>query len=94
MSKTKQEKLYYLQDTRGYVGNSMLWWRHDDCGYICDIREAKVFTKAELKVRRLSVSAKGDNKRAWPKEYIDKRISCHIDMQDCDYKQAEAKDKK
>ena len=86
--KTKQEKLYYLQDTRGYVGNSMLWWKQDNCGYVCDIREAKVFTKAQLKTRRLSISAKDDNKRAWPKDYIDKRISYHIDIQACNFAQA------
>ncbi len=88
MSEKEQKKLYYLQDTRSYVGNSMVWWKHDNCGYVCDIREAKVFTEAEIQVRRLSVSAKDDNKRAWQKDYIDKRISHHIDMQDCHYDEA------
>ena len=72
---------FYIQDTRSYVGNSMLWWKHDDCGYVCDIQEAKVFTaEASKKI----CDRPHTNKRRWPKPYIDMRIQHHIDMQDCD----------
>ena len=72
---------YYVQNyIRGYVGNSMLWWRKGDCGYSCDIQDAKVFTQEE--VDKMD-SIKEGAKKAWPKEYIDARVQHHIDMQDC-----------
>lgn len=72
---------YYLQDNRTHVGNSMLWWAKDSKGYTCDIRKAHVFRHDEIP---------GDRKTdvPWPKEYIDERISHHIDHQHCDLTQA------
>ncbi len=81
--KTEMKDLYYIQNKeRGYVGNSMLWWERNDCGYVCDIRRAKVFTKSEAEnIEKESVEKKF---LMWKKEYIDARISHHIDMQHCD----------
>ena len=70
----------YVQDKRQYVGNSMLWWAKDCNGYTCDIRKAHVFdSEAEAHLR-------ADRKTdvVWPKDYIDARISHHIDMQHVD----------
>lgn len=41
-------ELYYLQDKRSIVGNSMMWWAINGCGYTCDIRCAQTWTKEEL----------------------------------------------
>lgn len=84
---------FYIQDTRDYVGNSMLWWANNDSGYVCDIRKAKVFTEAEARKicrgrGRYTRTNRQDGKRMWPKEYINQRISQHIDMQDCDFEQS------
>lgn len=39
---------YYIHDrTRGFVGNSMMWWRKNHCGYTCNIDDAHVFTREE-----------------------------------------------
>lgn len=77
---------YYVQNySQGYVGNSMLWWRKGDCGYTCDIQDAKVFTQEEID--KMDTIREG-TKKAWPKEYIDTRIQHHIDMQDCNHDQA------
>jgi hypothetical protein len=74
----KTSKLYYMQDSRQYVGNSMYWWAKDAKGYTCDIRKAHIFTKNEtLK------NSQRDSDVLWPKEYIDERISHHIDKQHC-----------
>lgn len=78
------EKLYYMQDTREYVGNSMLWWARDRCGYTCDIRNAHVFSETEA----LKQEKSRDSDRAWPKDYIDKRVSGHVDMQHCMFSDA------
>lgn len=83
---------FYIQDTRSYVGNSMLWWRRGNCGYTCDIMDARVFTKVEAKKicrgRGRHARTSRDYKRMWPKNYIDARVSHHIDMQVCDWEQA------
>lgn len=78
-------KKYYVQDTRTYVGNSMTWWKHDDFGYVCDIREARIFTEDEAK---LICTKKHTNKRMWPKDYIDARVEHHIDTQHCNHQQS------
>ncbi|KKK75497.1 hypothetical protein LCGC14_2873090 [marine sediment metagenome] len=65
----------------------MLWWKHDDRGYVCEIREAKVFTRVEIDKMQ---SIKEGSKKAWPKAYIDRRVSHHIDSQHCDSEAARA----
>ena len=69
---------FYVQDTRGYVGNSMLWWAVEHKGYVCDIRKAHFWLKSEVKavIHR-------DTDIPWPARYIDDRVSHHIDMQTC-----------
>ena len=73
------EQLYYMQDKRQYVGNSMYWWAKDGKGYVCDIRKAHKFTLFEAKQW-----TKRETDILWPCEYIDERIQHHIDFQYCD----------
>ena len=83
--KTIKAGLYYLQNKeRGTVGNSALWWKEGDNGYVCDIKDAKTFTAAEAQ-EVIDNSCK--NKfTAWSIEYIEKKIQHHIDVQSLDYK--------
>jgi len=75
------EQRYYVHDnTRGYVGNCMVWWKHNDAGYVCDITEARKFTLAELH------HLDADDLLAYPVGYINDRVRCHIDMQSVDFK--------
>lgn len=84
--KTNQKdslQLYYLQDLRSIVGNSMVWWAINDSGYTCDIRCARVWTMDDLDKRfptgipeKYSVHFKGN---------IDCLIQHHIDHQDVDH---------
>lgn len=78
------EVKFYVQDSRQYVGNSMLWWAKPS-GYTCDIRKAQMFTKNEA---RLICSSRSTDVM-WPKAYIDQRIQHHIDMQYCDLKEVQ-----
>jgi ABC-type branched-subunit amino acid transport system ATPase component len=41
------EPTYYIQDTRSYVGNSVLWWRENGQGYTTDFDDAGVYSEAE-----------------------------------------------
>ncbi|WP_025517582.1 hypothetical protein [Bordetella trematum] len=69
--------LFYLQDSRSYVGNDMLFWRPDGGGYTTDLREAATYTREEAQEKH--------NSRAtdipWPKGYIDAKTRPACDMQ-------------
>lgn len=69
---------YYLQDTRSYVGNDMLFWAVNGNGYVTDLRKAHVYTREEAV--RQHQSRKSD--LPWPKEYIDNLQRPVVDMQD------------
>ncbi len=72
---------YYIHDkTRGYVGNCMVWWKHDNCGYVCDIQKARIWTKAEA----IDQCEHADDLEMWPKDYIDAKVQYHVDMQNVD----------
>jgi hypothetical protein len=68
---------FYLQDSRSYVGNDMLFWAKDGKGYTTDMRLAHVYTKAEAVARHESRLTD----IPWPKEYIDARTRPAVDMQ-------------
>ncbi len=38
--------LFYIQDSRSYVGNDVLWWRPNSEGYTCQIDEAGLYDEA------------------------------------------------
>ena len=70
-------ELYYLQDSRSYVGNDMLFWAVDGNGYTTDMRKAQVYTKDEALAQHRS----RETDIPWPKEYIDARTRPAVDMQ-------------
>jgi hypothetical protein len=69
--------LYYLQDKRSYVGNDILWWGKNGCGYTTDLRNAKVYTKEDALKQHMS----RETDIPWPKAYIDARTRPAVDMQ-------------
>lgn len=71
------DQLFYLQDSRSYVGNDVLWWAQNKSGYTTDLRKAHVFTKDEA--QRQHNSRPSDI--PWPKEYIDGKTRPAVDMQ-------------
>jgi hypothetical protein len=75
------DELFYVQNyAQGMVGNSMLWWKNDNCGYVCDVRKARKFTKAAID--GMASVANGE-KKAWPVKMIDELIQHHVDFQYC-----------
>lgn len=68
---------FYLQDSRSYVGNDMLFHAIDGMGYVTDMRKAQVFTKEQAVAHH--------NMRStdipWPKAYIDAKTRPAVDMQ-------------
>ncbi|AGW94643.1 hypothetical protein N234_31835 [Ralstonia pickettii DTP0602] len=71
------DELFYLQDSRSYVGNDVLWWAKDGNGYTTDLSKAHVCTKAEA-IRQHEERA---TDIPWPKAYIDAKTRLAIDMQ-------------
>lgn len=37
-----EEEIFYVQDNRSFVGNSVLWWRHEGAGYTTNLDEAMI----------------------------------------------------
>lgn len=68
---------WYLQDTRSYVGNDVLFWAQDSNGYTTDVSKAHVFTQEEA----FRQAAMRGVDRAWPKAYIDGKTRPAVDMQ-------------
>lgn len=71
------DDLYYLQDSRSYVGNDVLWWCPEGAGYTTDLRKAGVYTKEEAQAKHNFRSTD----IPWPKAYIDARTRPAVDMQ-------------
>jgi len=73
-------ELFYLQDSRSYVGNDVLWWKINGSGYTTDLREAQVYTAANI----ASFNRNRDTDIAWPKSYIDSKARPAVDFQSLD----------
>jgi hypothetical protein len=71
------EELFYIQDTRDYVGNDLLFWGKDGKGYTCHINQAGVYTKSEA----IRLNQERYTDVLWPKSYIDARIGTSVDAQ-------------
>jgi hypothetical protein len=69
--------LFYLQDSRCYVGNDVLWWAKDGKGYTTDLSKAEVYSFEDA--QRLHNSRETDV--PWPKDYIDGKTRPAVDMQ-------------
>ena len=78
------EDLFYLQDSRSYVGNDVLWWRHGGSGYTTNLLEAGTYTKDKAQAQHNS----RETDIPWPKKYIDEKTRPAVDMQYIDRKEA------
>lgn len=68
---------FYLQDSRNFVGNDMVFWRKDGGGYTTDMREAGVWSKDSAQAQHNM----RDTDIPWPKSYIDGKSRPAVDMQ-------------
>lgn len=73
-------KLYYLQESTSTVGNSLLFWAKDDCGYTTDLDKAQVYTEEQAMSRHKN----RETDIPWLKEYIDKHIQKSVNCQHVD----------
>jgi len=66
------EQLYYIQDSRSYCGNSVIWWRVNGEGYTSNLAEA-------AKVESTWIGRNTD--KLWPCDQIDAGATLQFDMQ-------------
>ena len=70
--------MYYVQDARNYVGNSVLWWGLNSSGYVTDIAKAHKYTKEEI-VKRFTDGRETDI--VWSAKHIEANLKQHVDRQ-------------
>lgn len=71
------EQLFYLQDSRSYVGNDVVWWSLNGNGYTTDLSKAQTYTKDMA--QRMHNARPSDI--PWPKDYIDGKTRPAVDFQ-------------
>lgn len=68
------DAMYFVQDKRQYVGNSVLWWGVDGGGYTSDLNKAGRYAGSRVRSMR-------DTDVPWPVGYILERSTLHVDAQ-------------
>ncbi|MBB1630260.1 Lar family restriction alleviation protein [Cupriavidus sp. UME77] len=68
--------MFYVQDTRQFVGNCVMWWGKNHRGYVSRLNEAGRYTLDEA-----SRICERDTDRMWPCEQIDVLAHPTVDMQ-------------
>ena len=76
----KNERLYYLCDSRSVVGNCLMFWRKNGCGYTYNLDDCEVYP--ETKAFEMHKSRESDV--PMPKDVVDKLAERHLDHQDYD----------
>jgi len=73
------DSLFLVQN--GFVGNDMLFWKQNNAGYSCNIKEAQVYTKIQL----FQMLPLKDNMKIWNYYYIMENLSlvCNSQCLDC-----------
>lgn len=62
---------YYVQDSRGQVGNCGSWWAPNSQGYVCSIDDAGTYVGADVRHLR-------DTDVPWPVDYVLRHTVRHV----------------
>lgn len=65
------DAMYYVLDSRTYVGNCGSWWAPNGAGYVCCIDDAGLYTGKECKAMRGSDVP-------WPRDYVLANVVRHV----------------
>lgn len=68
---------FYLQDSRGYVGNNVTWWAKDGNGYTTNLSNAHLYTLEDA-LRQHNIRG---TDIPWPSGYVSTRTRMVVDMQ-------------
>lgn len=75
-------KFYYVQDSRSYVGNAILWWAIDGKGYVTDLAKAHKYSWEEIQ----SFIGGRSTDVIWEAEHVEGAIRKYVDAQYLDGK--------
>jgi hypothetical protein len=78
LKKLPKDEMYYVQDSRSYVGNSILWWGLGSSGYVTQLKDAQKYTKDEI-LKRFSDGRETDI--IWQASHVEANIRTHVDAQ-------------
>jgi len=78
LMKLPDNEYFYVQDSRGYVGNAVLWWAIDSKGYVTDLSEAHKYTKQEILDKFVSGR---ETDIIWVGSHVEKAIRKYVDSQ-------------
>ena len=68
------ENMFYVQDTRGYCGNCVMWWREGNGGYTTHLSDARLFREDELHEDR-------ETYKPWPAQDVLDAATAQVDIQ-------------
>jgi len=77
MAERNPGQMYYIQDTRQYVGNCVLWWRPGGKGYTTEIKKAGLYTEKEAR----DIEGNRGTDVAWERESVERCIVNHVRME-------------
>jgi hypothetical protein len=78
LNKLPDDEMFYVQDSRNYVGNSVLWWGLGSSGYVTQLDKAQKYTKAEI-LKDFSNGRETDI--IWRANHVEDNIKTHVDIQ-------------
>lgn len=73
----QQPPMFYLQDSRGYVGNNVSWWAKGGNSYTTNLSNASLYTLEDAQRQH---NSRGTD-IPWPCDYVDTRTRLVVDMQ-------------
>ena len=88
MELKKPTDLYYIQDSREYVGNCVVFWGKNNSGYVCDITKAGLYTYEEA----MSQHKSRHTDIPWLKEDVENALRTFCDAQYLSKRQHEVYD--
>lgn len=71
-----KDKLFYVQDSRQYVGNAVVWWELNGNGYTTDISKAQIYTYEQIQKFQLR-----ETDIIWESTHVENAIRIYVDMQ-------------
>ena len=75
-----RHNLYYIQDTRSFTGNHVMWWGKDNKGYVTSLDNAEIYTYDEA----VKIIKNRNTDVMWDFNFINSITSRVVDMQELD----------
>lgn len=75
------DKLYLLQKRGSYVGNAVVFWGENNCGYYCNMENVGKYTKEDM----LKIAINNENIVVWDADYIDSVLVKVADAQNLNH---------